>query len=321
MSKTLAKIDNGGAEAIKGFNFQKANLILVAIENYTKSGFKIYIEAEDDIVVSYDDYNAFIQVKKQKHTFNSLLKKENGKKKGSKKNSILEKNLYSGGDGDRYKIFLSEFGEKDFKNLIAKEPGEICNKLYELSEEAKTEVSKKLPVELVSKLDNFYLYISSISEDFNDAERHLIGTLNKSGISVDNNRGRNVISELCLMIDQKGEKKIENFEDRELKYLNSEYLSQVFITSEVMSNFDKILDGLNYNGIKKGRIRQQKNKIDIALSESKNGIVLFLNEFPNIEELSDKEIIDIVIEKFKEKHAENELIALTIEIICEMGAK
>ena len=55
--------ENGGAEAIKGFNFQKANLILIAINNYLKDNFKIYIEAEDDVVVSYNNYKAYLQVK------------------------------------------------------------------------------------------------------------------------------------------------------------------------------------------------------------------------------------------------------------------
>ncbi|MBB6696659.1 hypothetical protein [Clostridium algidicarnis] len=48
-------IDNGGAIAIKGFNYQKASIILVMIKNYSRDGFHVIPEAEDDFQVHVDD--------------------------------------------------------------------------------------------------------------------------------------------------------------------------------------------------------------------------------------------------------------------------
>ena len=46
--------DNGGAIAIKGFNFQHAIAALIIIGNYEKEKFSIYLETKDDIEVVYD---------------------------------------------------------------------------------------------------------------------------------------------------------------------------------------------------------------------------------------------------------------------------
>ena len=123
----VKEYDNGGAEAIKGFNFQKANLILLAINNYEKKDFKIYIEAEDDIVVNYNNYRAFIQVKKQVHTFNTITKQskkafvdDEGNKDVKLIPSILEKNLMSGTKEDTFKIFVKDIGKTDKKRLSIK---------------------------------------------------------------------------------------------------------------------------------------------------------------------------------------------------------
>jgi hypothetical protein len=320
------KIDNGGAEAIRGFNFQKANLILLAINNYMKPNFKIYIEAEDDIVVSFDEYKAFIQVKKQSHTFNSLLKKEKPKglnKDGSKnlneKLSILEKNLSSGEIGDVFKIFVKNIGVKDKKKLKIKKPGQICINLYELNDEAKTEILSKLPSEYTNKLDNFYLHISPLGEEYEEAQTYLIGSLNKNDVSVDNNQGRTIIAELALNIDNKSQYIIEEISDKELKYMDYEYFSNIFITSKAIIKFEKVLDTLNYNSIKTTRIKKERLKIDLTKVTLKVEIKNFIQTLDELEDLSNLEIVKIVLEKYLDKEEQNLLIAIAIESICEIG--
>ena len=47
--------DNGGSIAQKGFNYQNCVISLVAIRNYNKSNFSIYVETDEDFEVTYDD--------------------------------------------------------------------------------------------------------------------------------------------------------------------------------------------------------------------------------------------------------------------------
>ncbi len=319
-------IDNGGAEAIKGFNFQKANLILLAIDNYEKSNFKIYIEAEDDIVVSFENYKSFIQVKKQSHTFNSLLKRDKKKRKNKdgieevvEKLSILEKNLSAGEVGDIYKIFVKDIGITDKKSLNIKKPGNICLTLYELSNQAKTDILSKLPDKLKNKLDNFFLYISPISEDFIEAEKYLIGCLNRIDIAVDNNQGRTIIAEISLTIDQKAQHNIEEISQKELKYMDSKYFSNVFVTCKALNKFENVLDSLNYNDIKKSRIKKERLKIDLTKLTLKDNIKKYINHIENLEELSNLEIVNLVLQQYLGLDENNLLIAIAIECICEIG--
>lgn len=47
----MCDFENGGAIAIKGFNFQKAAISFIAIKNYDKPNFHILVEAKDDFEV------------------------------------------------------------------------------------------------------------------------------------------------------------------------------------------------------------------------------------------------------------------------------
>jgi hypothetical protein len=325
-----SKYDNGGAEAIKGFNFQKANLILLAVNNFQKKDFKIYIEAEDDIVVSYENYKAFIQVKKQVHTFKSITKREIKKSKDSSGKeikipspSILEKNLKSGTKEDTFKIIVKDIGEKDKKQLYIKKPGSICSELYELNKKAKEKIIQLLPDELIDKLDKFYFVISPIHENLKEAEKYLIGCLNTVGVSVDNNRGRTIIAELCLTIDQKAQEIITDEIHKELKSMDTGYFSKVLITYESLKKFDDILESLGYNEIIKRRIKKERLKIELSRTELKEDMKKVITEYTEQEDIlniTDKEIIDYVVRKFKSKNYDRiTLISTAIESLCELG--
>lgn len=328
MTEGIKEMDNGGAEAIKGFNFQKANLILLAINNYRKNNFKIYIEAEDDIVVSYEDYKAYIQVKKQKHTFNTITKKESKKitdtdgNKITSSSSILEKNLSSGSDFDTYKIFVKDIGSSDKKKLNLKKPGSICTEVYRLNDEAKGKIINVLPDELKHKLEKFYFYISPINDDLNEAVKYLIGCLNGINVSVDDNRGRIVIAELSLTIDQKAQEVISNEVDKEIKAMDTNYFSKVFITYETLNQFDRVLNSLGYNELITKKIRSERLKIELNSTDLKREIKEALEELfedDSLQSLSNREIIDIIIEKFKSSSfSRNTLISVAVECLCEV---
>jgi len=328
MTEVVEVLDNGGAEAIKGFNFQKANLILLAINNYSKKNFKIYIEAEDDIVVSYENNTAYIQVKKQKHTFTSILRKESKKIQDTDGNkvtkispSILEKNLRSGTDNDTYKIIVKDIGTSDKKKLILKKPGSICTEVYRLNDKAKEDIIKLLPKELKEKIENFYFFISPINDDLNEAVKYLIGCLNEINVSVDNNRGRIVIAELSLTIDQKAQEVLRDGVDKEIKAMDSKYFSRVFVTYENLNQFERVLNSLGYNEIFTNKIRNERLKIELTLTDLKSDIKGLLYELLNDENfsgLSNREIIEFIIKDFEFKFSKSTLISVAIECLCEV---
>lgn len=59
--------DNGAATVIKGFNYQKAAIMLVMINNYQKQHFKVIPESKEDFEVYVDYEIYFIQVKGKKN--------------------------------------------------------------------------------------------------------------------------------------------------------------------------------------------------------------------------------------------------------------
>ncbi|WP_191566421.1 dsDNA nuclease domain-containing protein [Metabacillus idriensis] len=323
--------DNGGAEAIKGFNFQKANLILLAINNYQKKDFRIYIEAEDDIVVSYESYRALIQVKKQKHTLKSITKPEKKVSKDSEGNittkllpSILEKNLRSGTDKDIFKIIVKNIGETDKKQLKIRKPGSICSELHELNDQAKKTIVEALPDDLVSKVDKFYFFISPIHEDLNEAEKYLIGCLNGIDVSVDNKQGRAIIAELALTIDQKAQEVIVDEIHKELKFMDTDYFSKILVTCKSLNGFDTILDSLAYNFLFKKEVKNERLKIELNMTNLKEDMKKALKEYmfsaEYSEEVSDKEIISYLVEKFNTTDTKRStLISVAIESLCDLG--
>ncbi|MDY8024291.1 hypothetical protein [Paenibacillus polymyxa] len=75
------------------------------------------------------------------------------------------------------------------------------------------------------KIGGFYFYISPINNDLNEAVKYLIGSLNGINVSVDDNRGRIVIAELSLTIDQKAQEVLYDGIDKEIKAMDTNYFS------------------------------------------------------------------------------------------------
>ena len=232
--------DNGGAFAIKGFNFQKSIISLIAISNYNKSGFLLFVENKDDAELDLKDTHTFIQIKSEKLSINKLIspKKSKDSSKGNK-HSILYKNLQNNHPHARYKIVTKDdFSDKE--KLIKSNENIIfeCPCIYKYSKEQKKLIVEKLAEqgllesETLLKLEKSYLYFSPFKDDYKIALTFLKGVMNEAGIKVDDNKGSIALGELCELIDQKSEIIIKDESDRNLKNITSEELRTIFSTAE-----------------------------------------------------------------------------------------
>ena len=105
-------IDNGGAVAINGFNYQAAVIMLIALLNYKKKDFSLFVETKDDVEISLDGTHTFAQIKSLKNLSIAALIRKN--KKNQK--SILSKNLSLTAPNSRYKIITPYFADNDMSN-------------------------------------------------------------------------------------------------------------------------------------------------------------------------------------------------------------
>lgn len=71
----MKTIDNGGASAIKGFNYQKSIAMLIAVLHFRDKDFKLAVEAEDDIVFSSPFRTVYIQAKSGTMSLATVSKK------------------------------------------------------------------------------------------------------------------------------------------------------------------------------------------------------------------------------------------------------
>ena len=143
--------DNGGAIAQRGFNYQNHVISLVAIRNYCKNKFEIYVESDDDFEVVYDDnYHAYIQVKGMKRvSITRLLQKE-------KDNcSIFEKHFTSGDQHSKYKIVVFHFNQAELLKMNVNTSEELFERSWKFSAEQTNEILAKLGADFGAKLDNF----------------------------------------------------------------------------------------------------------------------------------------------------------------------
>lgn len=196
----------GGAFAIKGFNYQKAIISLIAILNYRKEGFEIFVENQEDVEVRLKDSHTFIQIKGSPLSIKSLTKVDKNNK------SILGKNLRADNDKARYKIVtLDNFANADKVKLIDSGENLIFKNVYKYSDNQKENIIKKLKIEgfseedLKNKLSTSYLYFSPFKNNYLEASSFLMGEMVFCNIKTDDKRGIIAISELFRQIDQKSE--------------------------------------------------------------------------------------------------------------------
>lgn len=135
------EVDNGGAIALKGFNYQNAVASLIAILNYDKDNFLLFIETKDDIEVDIEDRHVFIQVKGQNLSLTNLLSIEN--KNSDNKKCIFSKNIKKNHPKALYHIVLLSL-KNDQKDVIEASENTVFSEEYLYSAEQQNKVIQKL---------------------------------------------------------------------------------------------------------------------------------------------------------------------------------
>lgn len=300
--------DNGGAIAQKGFNYQSAVISLVAIRNYKKSNFEIYIETDDDFEVLYgSDYHAYIQVKGHKSlSLKTLLNSNKGKP------SIIEKNLSSGDELSQYKIVVYKFTEKDLKEMDENFSEELFEKGYIFSESQKQQIKN-------SRSNNLSLILTDFKTESKPAFKYLVGEMHAQGISVDK-KADLIINELFKLISQKAEKEIQCDSDRQLKKISVEELTPIIQKVTALETFDVILCKFRFSEIRNKKIQIEKNRIAVEYSWYRNKIRQEMKK-SDLEQISEVELINGLIdnELFNGNQvAVNAKYAICISAYCDL---
>ena len=299
--------DNGGAIAQKGFNYQNAVISLVAIRNYKRPNFEIFVEADEDFEVTYgDDYHAYIQVKGHKKlSLKSIITSEKSKP------SIIEKNLSSGSDESRYKIVVYTFSEKDLKEMVEADDEELFEKGYYFSDSQKSQINNP-------RSDNLSLILTDFKTESIATSKFLIGEMHNQGISVDK-KSDLILSELGRLITQKAEKEIKIDSDKKLKRITAEELEPILQKVSALEKFDTMLDKFNFSEVKKLKIRTEKNKLLLQYSWLKEKVVEKMKCY-DLEEISEEEAVNMAINEIPDKDniGNNTKYAICISAYCDL---
>lgn len=281
--------DNGGAIAQRGFNYQNHVISLVAIRNYCKDNFEIFVESDDDFEVLYDDcYHAYIQVKGERSvSIKSLLRKN--KDSGS----IFEKHFTPGDENSKYKIVVFQFKQADLSKMNENDSEELFERSWKLSAEQTDEILGQLGVYFTTKLGNFSLVKTSFSNDYSEARRYLKGELVTQDISVDG-RDDVILDELDRIIKQKSEYIIRDGNDKKLKRISAVELQPILKKISSKALFDCELDKFDFTSFLKVKIKKEEMKIINQYMFEKREVISLLNS--DTHRLEVKQLTEIVDE-------------------------
>lgn len=313
--------DNGGAIAIKGFNFQKAVAILVMLYNFDNGTFILTPESEEDFVVKTHNLVYYVQVKSIKSL--SLAKMLNQQK--DKKNSpitgssIIEKNLVPGQTADHRKIIVSDLIESTKSNLIEVASGLSIRPSYTWSNKQKQKINSELNLnsDQKTRVNSQEIFKSPFPDDMTSAIIHLTGVMTHNDIEVTHESAIAALGTLCLEIDIKS----ELISQIQSKQITGEFLKNLFDKAQKSKLFEDILDDLKLSSIKKLKINKEKVKIKqiyVSLSaELKNKFSdpLFLIS-DNTKEMV--ETIKQAVLSIDSSLNDNLALALSIDCLCNV---
>jgi hypothetical protein len=263
---------DGGANAIRGFNYQKAVISLIAVLNYRKDDFEIFLENQEDAEVLFRDTHTFIQIKGGDLSISKLKAADSKTKK-----SILGKNLskkYS--ERSRYKIVTPDsFAKKDKNDLDEVDEVDenlIFDKIYKYSNSQKEDIALSLIAEgfieedLRQKLSKSYLYFSPFKNDLDIATSFIKGKMSDNNINLDNGKGDIALNELFNQIDDRSE--IPPCNDNsynQKKRLTASELKRIFLTTERDNFQDQIWKDVKLNTrftlLEQGKIEKERLRI------------------------------------------------------------
>lgn len=313
--------DNGGAIAIKGFNFQKAAAILVILYNFNDENFVLVPEAGEDFEVRNDTLVYYVQVKSLKSlSLNKMITQD----KDTQKNtilgtSIIEKNLLPGNTSDRRKIIVSDLIEKTHSALMQTNSGLSISPSYIWSSQQKDLISSKLSLnnEQILRLGNQEVFKTPFRDDMSSAIIYLTGVMAHVGLEVTEDSAIAALGTLGLMIDEKS----EIIGDIQSKEITGEFLRKIFDKAKKSKMFNDILDDLNLSSIQKIKIKKEKVKIKqmyISLSsdlENKFNNPQFLNN-NNTQKMIDS--INKQVLLLSASLNQNLALALSVDCLCNL---
>ncbi|MGH2325470.1 dsDNA nuclease domain-containing protein [Leuconostoc lactis] len=309
--------DNGGAIAIKGFNFQKAAAILVILYNLKEKNFVLVPEASEDFEVRKDKLVYYVQVKSVKSlSVNRMITQDKDTQKNAiPGTSIIEKNLVPGNTVDRRKIIVSDLINKDRNGLIKIESELSISPSFIWSTEQKDLISSKLSLndEQVQRLGNQEVFKTPFQDDMSEAIIHLTGVMAHVGLEVTKDSAYAALGTLGLMIDEKS----EIIDDGQNKEITGRFIKKLFDKAHKSKLFEEILDGLNLSVIQKIKIKKEKVKIKqiyISLTTELE------KKFDNSQFLGNndtKEMIDLINQEvFSLDPTLNDNLALALSVDC-----
>lgn len=317
------KID-GGSNAIRGFNYQKAVITLIAVLNYNKDDFEFFLENQDDVEVFFKDSHTFIQIKSNKNlSIKSLIKADN-----KTNQSILGKNLNKNPYGSklsRYKVVTPDFQKSDRSNLEESSDCLIFDKIYKYSDSQKLVINNGLKDQnyeqsvLDSKLSNSYIFFSPFGANLIDAIRSIKGTMSDHNISVDNNKGDIAINELFTQIDQRSEiSPTQEMPYNNKKKLTASDLKLIFTISGHEDIQDRIWNDIksDFNLLKQHKIEKEFKRAISMHKALKNNMISKIGSFTADSDANS--LVKDLYEKVKTFEAdESVLYALIVVIIAE----
>jgi|GEM_PF-817753 len=307
----MTEIDNGGAHAIKGFNYQKSVIVLISVLHYlSEDDFEIYVEAKDDIVVKLKNIHTYIQVKGKVLSIGDITRRPDGK------DSILEKNHSHGSEHDSYYKIICPSFTKDEKFLEKTHPM-IFKKgvdIFNYTQNATDEIIKKLPSVSTAKLINSRIGTTKFQVNIEEGLRYIKGVMVEEEIQVDNNHGMASIEELCLRIDTLSEKVSDKDEDFEDKKFTSKDLVKIFSNTYKAKCFQNILDRLDFTLKKQELVKSKRVGVRALYRSNYSEAVQKLQEI-NLEETKESEVLQLVLKSvgFNNIDDENIKIAIIVE--------
>lgn len=289
--------DQGGAQAIKGFNFQTAMGALIAVFNFSEPDFKMIVEGKEDLEVHKAGICTYVQVKSSKLTTNQLLKMPKDTKSGERRLAILYKLLSAGRTQDRYKLIVSnKFPEKDFLNHFTHSSRPlILDRAYQATPKTIQQIRQHMQKEGISLpkeiLQHLFLYRAPFQTDLQTASRYICGVMNENNILTDNCCGHTAFSEIVRIIYQKSEY-TENG-NLEEKTITSADLKRIFHTSKRPLLAERIIAELFPGQIlKQDKIRRNIVKIPLAFQHHKENIKERLGSLKLVDSMREDELIN-----------------------------
>ena len=287
----MEAIDNGGAQAIKGFNYQKSIIALIAVLHYLDDDqVDIYVEAEDDIVVKTKNTTTYIQAKSSKLTVSSIASSRKDKL------SILEKNVTKGDESSVYKLVTPEFGSasrylKEVESSIFDKEAQV----YSYNDTAIKKVQKSLPQISEQKIIQSRVAVTPFPANQHNALTHVKGVMSNCDIAIDSPYGDASLSELCLRIDQKSETIVRVAQDYEKKKITQSDLRQIFNHTRKAKYYEDIINNLGCSIMEREILIRRHSSLRALHSANLETARQLINEMEDVTEVDEQTIIDRVL--------------------------